>query len=173
MRILEPKNVFPILHIKHVFLALEPPKIFFFQKKLYRHHILTYWDDLEPFLIWVLGGGATRRKNSLHPEGLKFRTQLDFLKQPQHAKKKTLESDIVHSKVDNIDIFRSRGILSTIGHSSSGVAEWTIIWPLQPPSLPENSVDNIVLVRSLSLYFLLQKRERKKVNKKHVMEWKA
>ena len=25
--ILEPKNVFPILHIKHVFLALEPPKI--------------------------------------------------------------------------------------------------------------------------------------------------
>ena len=97
------------------------------------------------------GGGPTRRKNSLHPEGLKFRTQLDFLKQPQHAKKKTLESDIVHSKVDNIDIFRSRGILSTIGHSSSGVAEWTIIWPLQPPSLPENSVDNIVLVRSLSL----------------------
>ena len=32
--ILEPKNVFPILHIKHVFLALEPPKIKILTKKI-------------------------------------------------------------------------------------------------------------------------------------------
>ena len=64
---------------------------------------------------------------------------------------KTLESGIVHSKMDNIDIFHSRGILSIIDHSIAGKSEWTIFWPLQPPSLPENSVDNIVLVRSLSL----------------------
>ena len=34
-------------------------KNIFFQKKLYRHHILTYWDDLEPFLIWVMGGAES------------------------------------------------------------------------------------------------------------------
>ena len=49
------KKHFTDLHSKHVFLALEPPKSFFFsKKKLYRHYILTYWDDLEPFLIWLL-----------------------------------------------------------------------------------------------------------------------
>ena len=43
-------------------------KNIFFQKTLYRHHILTYWDDLEQFSIWVMG--AQRSKNILHHKGL-------------------------------------------------------------------------------------------------------
>ena len=77
MRILEPKNVLPILHTKHVFLALEPPKIFFFQKKTLQAsytHLLRWFRT-----IFNMGYGGRpnrpplapqRSKNSLHPEGL-------------------------------------------------------------------------------------------------------
>ena len=50
--ILEPKNVFPILHIKHVFLALEPSKIKIMTKKfigMLNAHT-AYRNDLTPFL---------------------------------------------------------------------------------------------------------------------------
>ena len=52
MRILEPKNVLPILHTKHVFLALEPPKIKIMTKNfigMLNAHT-AYRNDLTPFL---------------------------------------------------------------------------------------------------------------------------
>ena len=77
MRILEPKNVLPILHTKHVFLALEPPKIFFFSKKTLQAsytHLLRWFRTI---FNMGYGGGPNRpplapqrSKNSLHPEGL-------------------------------------------------------------------------------------------------------
>ena len=60
-RLLQLKNDLLIMYIiyiiNHAFLALEPPKIKILQKD-YRHHILTYWDDLKSFSIPMGYGGV-------------------------------------------------------------------------------------------------------------------
>ena len=48
-------NVYYV-HKKSCIFSPGAPKNQNFAKTLYRHHILTYWDDLEPFSIWVMGG---------------------------------------------------------------------------------------------------------------------
>ena len=65
-------NVYYI-HNKSCIFSPGAPKNQNFSKRLHRHHILTYWDGLEPFLIWVMGGGPPapqRSKNSPPHEGL-------------------------------------------------------------------------------------------------------
>ena len=45
------------IHNKSCIFSPGAPKNQNFSKRLHRHHILTYWDGLEPFLIWIMGGG--------------------------------------------------------------------------------------------------------------------